>query len=77
MEGLLVLGILVVAGLLVWLQICVAKEFQRIAAMKGHEETRYFWWTFLMGPVGMMMVIALPQKAAAPEEVKPDELPEI
>ena len=73
MEALIVLG----AILVIVLWYFVGKEFQRIAAMKGHEETRYFWWTFLMGPVGMMMVIALPQKAAAPEEVKPDELPEI
>ena len=73
MEALIVLG----AILVIVLWYFVGKEFQRIAAMKGHEETRYFWWTFLLGPVGMMMVIALPQKAAAPEEVKPDELPEI
>lgn len=73
MEALIFLGAILV--ILLWYN--VGKEFQRIAAMKGHEETRYFWWTFLMGPVGMMMVIALPQKAAAPEEVKPDELPEI
>ncbi len=73
MEALIVLGAILV--ILLWY--FIGKEFQRIAAMKGHEETRYFWWTFLMGPVGMMMVIALPQKAAAPEEVKPDELPDI
>ena len=73
MEALIFLG----AILVIVLWYFVGKEFQRIAAMKGHEETRYFWWTFLLGPVGMMMVIALPQKAAAPEEVKPDELPEI
>lgn len=73
MEALIVLG----AILVIVLWYFIGKEFQRIAVMKGHEETRYFWWTFLMGPVGMMMVIALPQKAAAPEEVKPDELPEI
>lgn len=73
MEALIFLGAILV--ILLWYN--VGKEFQRIAAMKGHDEARYFWWTFLMGPVGMMMVIALPQKAAAPEEVKPDELPEI
>ena len=73
MEALIFLGAILV--ILLWY--FVGKEFQRIAAMKGHEETRYFWWTFLMGPVGMLMVVALPQKAAAPEEVKPDELPEI
>ena len=73
MEWLIVLG----AVALIALWYFVAAEFRRIAAMKGHEETRYFWWTFLMGPVGMLMVVALPQKAAMPEEVKTDELPEI
>jgi ABC-type uncharacterized transport system permease subunit len=73
MEALIVLGAMLV--ILLWYN--VGKEFQRIAAMKGHDEARYFWWTFLVGPVGMLMVVALPQKAAVPEEVKPDELPEI
>ena len=73
MEALIVLG----AILVIVLWYFIGKEFQRIAVMKGHEEARYFWWTFLLGPVGMLMVIALPQKAAAPEEVKPDELPDI
>lgn len=61
----------VVAAIVLWYY--VGKEFHRIAAMKGHNEERYFWWTFLVGPVGMLMVIALPQS----NEVKPDELPEI
>ena len=55
----------------------IAAEFRRIAALKGHDLARYFWWTFFLGPVGMMMVIALPQEPKAPEEVKPDELPDI
>ena len=70
---LIVLGVIV--DIIFWL--CVAAEFRRIAAMKGNNEARYFWWTFFAGPVGMLMVVALPQKTAEPEEVKPDELPEI
>ena len=75
MEGFLIfLGI--AAVLAVWY--FIAKEFRRIAAMKGHDEERYFWWTFLFGPVGMMMVIALPAGAAVPEkDVYDDEIPEI
>ncbi len=52
----------------------VAKEFHRIAAMKGHNEARYFWWTFLLGPIGMMMVIALPQETKNVNQTKPDDL---
>ena len=44
----------------------IAKVFQDIAQVKGHEERRYFWWIFLLGPVGMMMVIALPDLYARP-----------
>ncbi len=73
MVGLIVLG----AIALIALWYFVAAEFRRIAAMKGHDEARYFWWTFLLGPVGMLMVVALPQEIKAPEEVKTDELPEI
>lgn len=73
MEGLIIFG--AIAVIVLWF--FAAMEFQRIAAMKGHDEDRYFWWTFLLGPVGMLMVVALPQKAAVPEEVKSDELPDI
>ena len=45
----------------------VGKEFSRIAAMKGHTESRYFWWTFLVAPIGMAMVIALPNKTKVVE----------
>ena len=73
MEFLIFLG--AITFLVLWY--FVAAEFRRIAAMKGYDEPRYLWWTFFLGLVGMLMVVALPQKAAAPEEVKTDELPEI
>ena len=73
MEGLIFLG--AIAVIILW--VYVAKEFRRIAAMKGHDEARYFWWTFLVGPVGMLMVVALPNKNKPAEAVVSDELPEI
>ena len=47
---------------LIWIIVSwfVAEEFQRIAAIKGFYESRYFWWCFLFGPIGWLMVIALP-----------------
>lgn len=54
----------------------IGKEFARIAAMKGHTDSRYFWWTFLVGPVGIGMVIALPNNGKA-ASMSADELPEI
>ena len=62
MEALIVLGS--IAALVV--SIFVSLEFGKIAAMKGYNTAKYFWWTFFMGPVGMLMVVALPQRAAAP-----------
>ncbi len=62
MEVLIILGS--IAAIVLW--VFVALEFRKIAAMKGHDEAKYFWWTFFMGPVGMLMVVALPQRAAAP-----------
>ena len=40
----------------------VSRSFQNIAEMKGHNGKPYFWWTFWVGPVGMMMVTALPDR---------------
>jgi hypothetical protein len=62
----------------------VAKAFQDIATMKGHSETKYFWYSFFLGFIGYLMVVALPtnttvyveapKKAGTPVN---DELPEI
>ena len=78
MEEILVILIILAAAALIYLWYCVAKEFARIAAMKGHTEARYFWWTFLLSGVGMLMVVALPdhsQGKSAP--AVNDDLPEI
>ena len=40
----------------------IAKKFEEIAEMKGHIGSTYFWYTFILGFVGMLMVIALPIK---------------
>ena len=42
------------------INIVTAIKFAAIAEMKGHEGNTYFWFTFLLGMVGMLMVIALP-----------------
>ena len=53
---LLIVGFLILWGM-------IAMEFQKIAAMKGHDNSKYFWWTFLLGPVGMMMVMKMDMPA--------------
>lgn len=78
MEEFLVILIFLAAAALIYLWYSVAREFARIAAMKGHTEARYFWWTFLLSAVGMLMVVALPDHSegkSAP--AVRDDLPEI
>jgi hypothetical protein len=55
-----------VIGLIIGLLVLffAAGEFREIAEKKGHEGKKYFWWTFLTGFVGMLMVIALPDRKA-------------
>lgn len=55
----------------------VATKFEEIAKMKGH--TGYFWWCFLLGPAGWLMVVALPNCSKGPESVfeDRDELPDL
>ncbi len=61
-----------------------AKEFERIASDKGYASKKYFWWAFLVGFIGIPMVIALPDRrgsgtgaASANLPVNDDEIPEI
>ena len=50
----------IVIGLII--DYLIAKKFEEIAEMKGHIGSTYFWYTFIFGLVGMLMVIALPVK---------------
>ena len=65
-----------------------AKEFERIASDKGYASKKYFWWAFLVGFIGIPMVIALPDRRGSPLgsgtgaasanlPVNDDEIPEI
>lgn len=52
----------------------IAEKFSDIAQMKGHEGSTYFWFTFIFGLVGMLMVIALPNTKAITIKNLPDKL---
>ena len=72
---------LIILGAIVWivLMIFVAQAFRDIAEMKGHNAEKYFWWTLILGVFGMLMVVALPDRAAekAAANAPNDELPEL
>ena len=39
-----------------------AYEFFEIVTLKGYKDRKYFWFCFLFGIIGYLMVIALPSK---------------
>lgn len=65
MWGWYILGALVALGV----NALVAARFAEIAEYKGHGEN-YFWWCFLLGVPGYLMVVALPDIEARPKVEK-------
>lgn len=75
-------------GFLIFLGICVvlainyfiAYEFYRIAVMKGHDDDKYLWISFLFAFAGYMLVIALPDRSDKNVKIEKntvDEIPEL
>jgi len=89
MAVLLILLGLVVLGLLIWVWYLIAQEFYRVAERKGFDERKYLWLTFLLGVIGILLVVALPdrgvqnvvmpygQASEAKTAVLSDELPDL
>lgn len=50
--------ILVLVGLVI--SYVLAEEFMEIASQKGYSNRKYFWYCFLFGVAGYLIVIALP-----------------
>ena len=57
MEALISLTIISIAILI---NIFIASKFSTIAEEKGHDGSTYFWWCFILGMIGYIMVAALP-----------------
>ena len=66
--------ILVACALVLWIDYLIAKEFYFAAQAKGYYEKKYLWICFLLGAVGYLLVIALPNRASTPKEAN-DDLP--
>ena len=52
-----------------------ANAFYEIACMKGHDEKKYFWWTFFIPLLGALMVIALPDRVSTKERLTDEAFP--
>jgi hypothetical protein len=61
-DGLLVFLIIVGSILFIALIVYISGKFADIAEMKGHDRMDYFWPCLLLGFIGWMMVIALPDR---------------
>ena len=57
----------------------VACEFQHIAMEKGFSDRKYFWYTFLLGMIGILMIVALPDRKVNSVQIGRDnsELPDL
>ena len=73
MEAVLVL---IACALVLWIDYLIAKEFYFAAQAKGYYEKKYLWICFLLGAVGYLLVIALPNRASVRKEAY-DDLPEL
>lgn len=52
-----------------------AIELNDIAKEKGHANVKYFWYSFLFGIFGALIVIALPDRGKQPEKRTPPPSP--
>lgn len=57
--GALIFGIIVII-IGIYINYLISKEFKKAAELKGYMEKRYFWITFFLSVVGMLLIIALP-----------------
>ena len=63
MDDGLVIFLSILGGIIgIIIDLVIAKAFRTIAEMKGHEGKLYFWWCFLTGIAGYLMVAALPDR---------------
>ena len=66
--------LLIIFFLLVHIKL--ASEFHNIAIIKGYDEVKYFWYCFLFGIIGYMLIIALPDSSEEKDNIN-NTLPEI
>lgn len=71
----IILAMLVIAAA-IWILWLVAKEFYVVAKEKGYYEKKYLWICFLLGVIGYLLVVALPDRGNATTAIS-DELPDL
>lgn len=67
---------LIILAIAIWIDWYAAKQFEEVAQKKGHNQKKYFWICFLLGAIGYLLVIALPDRGNTQQAIN-DELPEL
>lgn len=73
---LLIVFALAIVAAAIWVAWYIALQFQVAAKDKGYIEKKYFWLCFLLGMVGYLLVVALPDRGKAAKTVN-DDLPDL
>lgn len=66
---------LLVVAFVIVLDYYISKWFCEVAEEKGYPDTKYFWICFLLGSVGYLLVVAMPDRGKQKNEIVSDELP--
>lgn len=66
---------LLVIAFVIVLDYFISKWFYEVVKEKGYHDTKYFWICFLLGAVGYLLVVALPDRGKQKNEIVSDELP--
>lgn len=77
----LIVSSIVILAVFLLIRYLISNEFYKAAKMKGHSSKKYLWICFLLGMVGYLLVIALPnisEKAnGSNTDIFNDNLPQI
>ncbi len=72
----IILASLAVIAAVVWILWLVAQEFYAAAKAKGYSEKKYLWICFLLGVIGYLLVVALPDRGNTNKTIG-DDLPDL
>ena len=61
--------IIVAAVFVLVVDYIISKDFYSVALAKGYGAKKYFWYCFLLGGVGYLLVLALPNRMSSYSEV--------
>lgn len=71
-----VLLLLIGLAVVIWIDWYLAKQFYEAAQAKGYRSRKYLWISFLVGIIGYLLVIALPDRGNT-QQAASDELPDL